>query len=329
MTIKNGEHLGAATICLANSAGMEITLCALGAGIMSIKLGDRDGIVREFTKLTPKGYGAGHNGVTVGRTSGRIANAEFTIDGRIARLDKNNFGVDCLHGGCDALRKRVFALECRCGDEYTDAIFTYFSPDGEGGFFGNVDISVTYRVYERENRFAILFHAVPDCKTLINLTNHVYLDVSGDLRESSTEHELYLNADRVGVLNERMLASGIIPVPETFDFRTSHKIGKYIASEDVQRYAGGYDHPFFLARTGLDTPACVLYSHLSGVRLTVSTTYPCVVLYTDNKADCQSVCLECQYPSDGIHSSPEHCGVCSPESPYDEAIEYKFSIDAE
>ncbi|MDE6401696.1 MAG: hypothetical protein K2L54_03690, partial [Clostridiales bacterium] len=95
MKIEKGKFGKAETVTLENSAGMTVALCAKGAGIMSIKVPDRDGTPREVTRLANGGYGVAYHGLTIGRTSGRIAHAEFSIDGRTAKLEKNNHGEDC------------------------------------------------------------------------------------------------------------------------------------------------------------------------------------------------------------------------------------------
>ncbi len=327
MKIEKSNFGGAECVTLKNSVGLEIKLSALGAGIMSVKLPDRDGVARELTRLPDSGYGKEYHGMTIGRTSGRIENAEFTLDGHDVKLEKNNYGVDNLHGGSTGLHSKLFSMTMVKGETSTDVVFKCESPDGEGGYFGNVKVTITYRIYEKENRFAILFDAVPDTKTLLNLTNHVYWNMSGDLRAPTTEQVVYLNASRVGVLNERLIVQKISEVPEQFDFRTPKKPGLHINDEFVQRYTHGYDHPFFLDDRGTDKVACSLYSELSGIKLSVKTTYPCVVVYGDNFGGYKAICFECQYHPDGIHACPDDCGVCSPEKPYSEVMEYIFEVE--
>lgn len=327
MKTERRNFLGAESITLKNSTGLVLSLSALGAGIVSVKLPDKDGVLRELTRLPDSGYGKEYHGLTIGRTSGRIENAEFSIDGRNAKLEKNNYGVDNLHGGSTGFHSKTYSMAVKRGTEYTDVVFKCVSPDGEGGYFGNVKLTVTYRVYENENRFAIYFDAVPDTKTLLNITNHVYWNMSGDLREPSTEQIVYINASRVGDLNERLIVQKIVDVPEQFDFRTPKKPGLFINDEFVQRYTHGYDHPFFLDGRGTDKTACSMYSSLSGIKLTVKTTYPCVVVYGDNHEGYKAMCFECQYHPDGIHACPKDCGVCTAEHPYKEQTEYFFDVD--
>lgn len=323
MKIAKKNHNGAEIFTLNNSAGMEVTLGSLGAGIADIKVPDRNGVQRGILK-PGKPDGGDYNGLTVGRTAGRIENASFEIDGRIANLDKNNFGKDNLHGGYNGLNTKIFNAEVDGHKDYTDIKFGYESPDGEGGYFGKVNFTVIYCVYEYENKITVFFKAVPDCKTLVNLTNHAYFNASGDMRENIKEQTLYIGASRVGKLDGRKIVREITQVSPQFDFRTPHKIGDYIQDPAVMRNTGGYDHPYFLDEYGEDKKVCSLYSEKSGIEIEVRTSYPCLVLYSDNEDGNRSVCFECQYHPDGIHASPENCGICSPDKPYSEFTEFRF-----
>lgn len=326
MTLEKQNNFGG-TYTLTNGAGMTVSLTAFGAGILSIKAPDKDGIAREVVRLPDKGYGKDYHGLTIGRTSGRIAGATFEIDGKTATLEKNNFGTDNLHGGKTGLFGKTFYAEVKESSDYTDVIFSYMSADGEGGYFGNVRITVTYRVYEKENRLAIYYDGKPDCKTLLNLTNHVYFNVSGDMREPVSEQYMFLNASKAGVLNERLITTEIAEVSPEFDFRKPHKVKDFLQTETVQRYTHGYDHPFFLDSRGMADVQASLYSELSKIKLAVKTTYPCVVVFGDNFRGYKSTCFECQYNPDGIHMSPDDCGICSPAAPYSEQIEYSFTVE--
>lgn len=328
-------------ITLENETGMYICLTELGAGIREIRVPDRDGESKIVT-LCPfdeEVFRNGYWGKTIGRTSGRIANAVFSIGDKTATLEKNNHWQDNLHGGSEGLHAKVFSHKViKCVD-YTDVIFVYKSPDGEGGYFGNADVKVTYRIFEKENTFRIIFSGETDSEALLNLTNHVYFNMSGNLCQSVKEQTLFINASRVGRLNERLIIEEIVSVAPEFDFRTAHKIGDCIYNENVQRHTFGYDHPYFLDNPKIDKLAASFESAHSGIRLEVRTTYPCVVFYADScpasgmkvlpdKEDEQyfAACLECQYNPDGIHSSPDNCGILTAEKPYHEETEYKFSV---
>lgn len=321
-------------ICIINDSGLEITLSTIGASIKEVKVLDKDGIKRLVTlaPITEEEYINNYHGKIVGRTAGRIENAMFSIDGKTAYLDKNNFAIDNLHSGDSCFSYKTFNYGIIEEKEYTDIIFTTKSFDGEGGYFGDVILLVTYRVFSYENKFKVIIEGIVSEKTLLNITNHVYWNLSGDLREAIDNHCLYINSSKYGVLNERFICNQIESVNKYFDFRNCHKIGKYLNHDFVTQYTSGYDHPFVLDSKGMNDIACTLKSELSGIELNIKTTYPCVVFYSDNLGGNLSnmpkkqmaVCLECQYLPNGINMNIEECGICSTDKPYYNEIEYSF-----
>ena len=83
-------------------------------------------------------------GVSVGRYANRIANAQFTLNDRTVTLTANQ-GKHQLHGGVNGFDKRRWALE-KCGENFV--CFSLHSVDGDQGFPGNVDVTVTYTLTE-------------------------------------------------------------------------------------------------------------------------------------------------------------------------------------
>ncbi len=326
-------------IKLVNQNNMEVILSSLGAGIKSIKVFDKNHILKEMT-LCPEDetmYYFVPHGKTIGRTSGRIANATFKIDDRVALLEKNNFGKDNLHGGKEGLSHKNFDYQINTYQDYSEVVFHYFSKDQEGGYFGNVDIKVTYQIKEKENVIRIIFDGTSDCKNLLNLTNHTYFNISGNQFSSVGDQELFINASRYGDLSKRLIVKSIKPVSKEFDFRKPHLIGDYIDSEILSNKTNGYDHHFFLDKEDINTLSASLKSNESGIKLDVYTSYPCIVLYAPKRSKksfiidgidyslLSSCCLECQFHSDGIHKLNNRNGVFTPESPYHETIEFHFN----
>lgn len=321
---------------------MQVSLSSCGAGIRDVLVPDNNGVARTVTlrPMDESNMFNTYHGKTVGRTAGRIKDACFTIDGKTAHLAKNNKGVDDLHGGTEGIHARVFSYQVEEGKDSTKVIFKYRSPDGAGGYFGNVDIVVTYVVCENENDFSIIYDATTDEKTLLNLTNHVYWNMSGDLRETVENQIMYLSAPYYASLDERLIITGKVPVNEVMDFRTPHEVGKYIEDPELQKYTKGYDHPFFLDVKSKDEVAASLVSALSGIKLEVRTTYPLAVVYADCQANPNvevypgkmdkkylAICYECQYHSDGTRWEKDaDYGVITPEKPYHNEIHYTFSL---
>ena len=323
-------------ITLINNKNMEMTLSTCGAGIREIRMPNKDGIVKTITLAPVRNdlYNKAYHGKIIGRTSGRIEDATFTIAGNTANLEKNNQGIDNLHGGSTGLHQQNFDYTIRENIEYTDVVFSYFSPDGEGGYFGDVNIDITYRVYNNINKFIILIKGKSNCKNLLNITNHVYWNLSGDLSDKVLDHELFINASKRGVLNNRSILTDIIPVSKEFDFKALKPIKTDIRTDCVQENTTGYDHPFYLDNN--DGVISTLKCKESGLTLNIKTDYPVVVCYSNNYPEYDvevfkgiyddmhmAVCLECQYSPNSLKMTPDNAGVFGEEG-YSHYIEYEF-----
>ncbi len=326
-------YKGFKLISVKNAKDLEVTLSSFGASFRSIKLHGKE---LTLTPLDPVEFIKGYQGKTIGRTSGRIENATYTLNGRVANLFKNSNGLDNNHGAMAGFNSKLFSSEVYEGKDYTDVVFRYFSPDMDGGYPEDVFVKITYRIYENENKIDILMDGETDKIALLNMTNHVFLNLNGNLCEPIYNHELYINADTYGRVNERTIVEAW-EHDECFDFTKPMRVGEHINDERVQKNTRGYDHPFYLNHRGKNKLAASLYSPLSGIRLEVRTTYPAVVVYTNNWADSSmkvlenrydmnqlAICLECQYVPNSINTTPAEAGVFSKDKPFHEEICFEF-----
>ena len=84
-------------------------------------------------------------------------------------------------------RIRQANLECNAsGSRRRGAVVAtlYYSPDGEEGYPGNVNVAVTYTVTD-DNVFLIETEATTDRTTPLSLTHHSYFNLAGEGRERS------------------------------------------------------------------------------------------------------------------------------------------------
>lgn len=281
-----------------------------------------------YLKATP------YFGAIVGRYANRIAHGEFTLDGKIYHLSKNN-GNNSLHGGIKGFDKVVWNPSETGDSNKAGVVLTYSSKAGDEGYPGNLHITVTYTLNEQDE-FQILIEAVTDKPTPVNLCNHSYFN----LREADTSvlgHILMLNADLYTVVNDELIPTGELkPVAGTpMDFRKPEVIGKRI---DLVR--GGYDHNYvLLKKPGELSLAAKLDDPVSGRILEVYTTQPGIQFYSGNFLDGSirgkdgkvynrhwGLCLETQHFPDSPNQPSFPNTILKPGEKYRELTVYKFSV---
>lgn len=264
----------------------EVAITNYGARIVSYLVTDREGrktdIVVGFDSL--EGYlGAEERyyGAVVGRYANRIAKGRFSLDGKEYTLATNN-APNHLHGGKKGYQDVVWEVA-----EVTPESLTlkYFSPDGEEGYPGNMDITIKYTLSGDD--LVMDFEATTDKTTVFNITNHAYFNLNGQGSGTIVDHQLMINADHYTPIDETSIPLGqIAPVEGTpFDFRKPVAIGARIDQEDGQLKNGtGYDHNFVLNSKGDQQLilAARAVGDKSGIVLEVLTTEPGIQLYTGN-----------------------------------------------
>ena len=316
---------------------MEAEITPLGCRIMRLKVHGID-VVQGFDKAEdylPERH-ASDFGAVIGRYANRLAGGRITIDGKTCQLPINN-GPNCLHGGPTGWQYALFDVEESSSHRL---ILTHLSPDGDNGFPGNVKVRVTYTLDDGDN-LRIDYHAETDHTTVINMTNHSYFNLNGDLGSSIHNHLLQIDADRYTPINDVSIPLGDhTPVEGTpFDFRNAKPIGQDIEADDLQLKIGrGYDHNFVLnSRGSLERPCARLESPSTGIVMEVRTTAPGMQLYTGNFLDGvvgkrevaypvrSAVCLETQqYPDSPNHHWPESTGYLYPDRPFDSTTIFSF-----
>ena len=281
------------TVRLCGDDGFEVRLISFGAAIQSILAPDRAGrladIVLGHEDLA--GYVAVRRflGATVGRFANRIANATFELDGRRVQLAAND-GDNALHGGVAGFDRKAWSVE-DIGEEPAPFVtLRYVSPDGEEGYPGRLAAEVTYSI-SGGRELSILFSAVTDQPTVVNLTNHSFFNLAGaESGGDILDHRLTIAADAYLPVNPGGIPlAAPSPVDATpFDFRKPHRVGARLGDADQQiRIRSGYDHNFCLrgAAAGLSRFAARVEEPRSGRVLELLTDQPGVQFYSGNFLD--------------------------------------------
>lgn len=273
-----GREIRAVT--LANGNGMTVRLCNYAATLTDVVVPDRNGdyghVVLGFDSMDQ--YFGRHPkfGATVGRYANRIRDARICLDGQTYDLDRNSKG-HCIHGGEKGFNRQVFDIDTVYAVEDTAvAVFSYRSPHLEGGFPGNVDVMVAYRLTDR-NELILEYTASTDRPTVVNLTNHSYFNLAGCDR-SVLDHEFMLMADSIVAVDDAGLPTGeLTPVDGTaYDLR-----GGLTGVRDRVMAAGkGYDVCYRLNKPDRSLGlAAVVTDPVSGRMLRAYTTEPGMQFY--------------------------------------------------
>jgi len=327
---------------LRNAQGMTVRLISYGAAITELSVPDRHGrcddVVLGFDQLAQ--YESPRNpyfGATVGRVAFRIVEGKFTLDGKQYQLPVNA-PPHHLHGGPKGLSRLVWKAEPLAGP-LPAVKFTIASPDGDQGYPGNLQASVTYTLTGR-SELIIEYTATADRPTPVNFTQHSYFNLAGAGSGGVLQHVLQLEASRYTPLDEKKIPSGKIePVAATpYDFRQPTAIGARIRPES--KVTDGYDLSFVVDAVQDSTPARVatLSEPSSGRVMEVLSTQPAIVLYTANYLDGTlqgkrgavygkhaGVCLETAHLPNSVNRPEFPSIILRPGQTYHHTCVYRFS----
>jgi len=273
----------AVLIKLENKGGLRLELCNFGAGIVALYAPDKNGasenVVLTFADIEEYFFATQYFGKTIGRTAGRLPNSMIKINHESYALE-GTFGKHTLHGGRHSLAFKLFQFKLLDFGATTSVQFKYISPFGEGGYPGQVTFVVTYHLDDAKNEVLIEYEAKTDFPTPVNLTNHSYFNLSGDVKRDVREHVMTLNAPFFHEIDAELILNQKLPVTKIMDFRSPKTIGTHLDERYLQdSKAFGYDHTF---RTNGESVAITLSDPVSGRLLTMTGDYPAVNVYTDN-----------------------------------------------
>ena len=318
-TTEDGQTTQLYTIT--NQHGMRVTITNYGGIVTSLWVPDRDGtlgdVVLGYDRLEDYLEASPYFGAIVGRYGNRIANGRFTLDDVEYSLAVNN-GANHLHGGIKGFDKVVWNADPYVGQAEVGLRLSYTCVDGEEGYPGNLNVTVTY-VLTNENELRIDYLTETDQATVVNVTHHGYFNLAGHASGDILGHEMMLAADRFTPVDEGLIPTGELrDVAGTpMDFTTPFAIGERIEDEYEQiRFGAGYDHNWVLnGEAGTLRLAARVSEPTTGRVMEVSTTEPGVQFYTGNFLDGSNVgkggvgyahrtgfCLETQHFPD----SPNH-----------------------
>ncbi len=321
-----------------NSNGLSANIITYGGIITQLHVPDARGkladIVLGFNNLAR--YLAGHPyfGCITGRVAGRLTAGKFSLDGQQYSLAINN-PPNHLHGGNVGFDKRVWKPQVIGQGAETKLRLSYLSPDDEEGYPGNVTTQVIYSLTE-QNQLIIEYEATTDKATPLSLTSHSYFNLAGEGSGSIADHELQIFADEYAPTDENMTLLDIHKsvTDAGNDFTRPQRLDKMIPNLWKQ-----HGDNYFVSHSNANPASiAVLSDPKSGRRMEVSSTAPCVQLYTGVSLDGSlkgksgqpyiqhaGLCLECQGYPNGINAPALGDIVLRPGQTYRQTTVHKFS----
>jgi aldose 1-epimerase len=330
-TMPNGEAVYSYE--LKNTNGIEVKIINYGAAITSLKIPLKTGniidIVLGLESLEDyiKSYeigGSPYYGATVGRYSGRINQGLFTLNNIVYQLEKN-LNNHSLHGGNIGFSQRIWSLKKITDGINPSVTLTYFSPNNEGGFPGDLNVELTYTLSEN-NELSIDYIATTSEDTIINLTNHSYFNLEGH-QETIVNQDLFINSNTVLETDNENVPTGLLLnlVNTTNDFSNAKKCPEKI------------DSSFVLNKE--NKIAASLYSDINNLKMLVFTDQPSVHIYVGGKNDDSitakenikyqsnsGICFEAQNFPDAPNHSHFPNSVLKKNETYLQKTVYKFEI---
>jgi aldose 1-epimerase len=306
-TLSDGRSVELYT--LRNTKGTEAKITTYGARLTSWRIMGKDAkfvdVVLGYADAAAYEKDDTSMGGVVGRHANRIEGGKAVINGKEYQLDLNTGSKmqNHIHGGFHGFHDQLWTAE----ETYEGVKLTYHSKDGEGGYPGNMTVSVLYSL-SNDNELSIRYEAVSDQDTICNLTNHTYFNLDGFKAAPVLDQKVQILADQYTWADAESLPDGrILPVEGTpMDLRKLTRIGDHIDDDfDELQMGQGYDHNWIIrdepvhiemkkGMFGYDPHCPIDYlkgglkkaayaeSEESGLTLSCYTTQPGVQFYTGN-----------------------------------------------
>ena len=333
--LSNGKKVKLFTL---KAGDLKLSLTNFGATWTSLIIPSgkgKDDVLLGYSGLDGYLHNNPYIGVTVGRFANRIKDASFKVNGKSCSIDANE-GNNSLHSGFRGFDKLLWKTESYEEKEGVYIRFELESPDGEGGFPGNLKVVVNYGL-TKSNEIICDYHAKTDRYCPVNLTNHAYFNLKGENKGNILSHELVLHCSSYLEVDEQNIPTGkIIPVTDTdFDFKTRRKI--YAADNSSIEQFKGYDHCFVVdGEPERLNPCAEVYEPVSRRSMKIFTTQPGVQFYTGDYLDNitgkqgsvygrnSGFCLETQHFPDSPNQPDFPSCIVSPQKDYHQKAVFSF-----
>ena len=261
---------------------LRVSVLSLGGVIRKIEIPDRKGqkvdVVLGYDTLGEYLHSPLYFGAVVGPVAGRIPGPYFEVNGKEYRPEGNAPGM-LFHGGAKGFTFQFFTAELLPDGEGQMLKLSYHRPDGESGFPGNLDFSVTYRLCG--SALLLEYRALCDQESPFNPTNHSYFDLSG---KRTLEHQvLSLASSQICGMDDRLFLTAERHSVEggPYDFREPKCIGEQLHAYSDSGFSG-LDTCYLFDQVDPKNAQATLFCPQTGIGMEVYTTLPAAVVYTAN-----------------------------------------------
>ena len=270
------QHKAFIPIRLTNTNGFVLECIPFGATLTRLQVPDRNGtLVDVVVGLEDEGdYGTDAYrernwclGATIGPYAGRIGGGGFSLDQQFFRLKGKN-GIH-LHGEDAGWQYKHWEVSRYDPLSHILSFFLNVAA-GEGGYPAAISAEVTYEL--GPDFVEIRYRATSDAPTVLNLTNHAYFNPSG--ANGLVGQQLCLDSDEYLMTDAGLVPTGakVAVADSPFDYRQCREFEPHHPM----------DHCFVLKRSH---QVAEVYSPQSGIRLSVDTDQPGLVVFTPRRLE--------------------------------------------
>lgn len=315
---------------------MRVNLTNYGASIVAVYVPDKHGkvadVVLGYDSIEQYETDGVYFGGLIGRVANRIGGAQFTLDGKTYKLPANDHG-NTLHGGQKGFGDNVWKVAVHKDDSHVT--FTYHSFDGEQGFPGKLDVSVTYMLLEK-NILGVKMTAKPVNKpTPVNLAQHAYWNLGGHNSGDILNHTVQIFGSSITPVDDKLIPTGKLEsVKNTpYDFLKPKQVGS-----QINDLPGLYDINYAIDVNGQNhlTKVCIVKEPVSGRKMElwsnqVGLQYYTSGMLTDTKGKDGAtyhkyggIALETQGFPDSVNKPNFPSQIVKPGETYKHIMVYRF-----
>lgn len=257
-------------------------------------------------------------GASVGPIANRIQNGQFRLADQLQQMATND-GANTLHSGGNGLDKQTWQCLVQTPSQ---VIFALDYDMSCAGLLGFLRVRANYQV--SAGCLKVSYQSACDQATYLNLTNHVYLNLSGR-NQSIKDHDFVLFADNFVAVDQNNIPTGQLnPVPNPFEYNIERR-------SPFPELQGHCDHHFNVGEAeGFQLKRMLsAISSTSGIALDVYGNSPGFQFYTGESMSTPftasgGFCVETQYAPDAINQATFFSPILAPNQVLIQTTEYRF-----